>query len=328
MAKENTVWLYGYLSDGLKLAKSKEDPRKYGYMEFTIRVVRRGKLKNKKLDGKQREDDILVISRDQDLIQRILDQYKAYKLKNGVNLNFKKQMAMVKGNLCTKYVNRKITCSHCGKQFVKESSSLHYVDPVDIKLCESMQSPTNIELLLNEHEEISNQCYVFGTVCQEPNYNTLVSADGRTQKLLECNLAINRKRTILQDDPEDKTDYPWMRAFGSLAEEASKALQLRSQIYIHGALQSRISHSQIICPYCGEATSEEKPILEIVPYSIEYGGGCNKPASSYLSEADLDEYFGDLEDYYMGKEDFEYQETEETSEESLEENTEENTEES
>lgn len=84
---------------------------------------------------------------------------------------------------------------------------------------------------LKNRQEISNQVFIMGTLCMEPEY--YANEDSRLQTC-QFPIASNRLRRIKEDGADKKTDYPWVKCFGPMAEQHSICLHTNSTIYING----------------------------------------------------------------------------------------------
>ena len=149
--------------------------------------------------------------------------------------------------------------------------------------------------LLKSREEISNQVFIMGTLCKR---GELYDNPETRKKEFDFQIASNRIRRILEDGPDKRTDYPWVKSFGSYAEEYSKALDVNSSVFINGAIQTREIKQKFVCDNCSMLYERPSVSMEIVPYHVEYMANCNIPEESYLD--DFDEDF--FEDNYSDEE--------------------------
>jgi hypothetical protein len=92
------------------------------------------------------------------------------------------------------------------------------------------------------------------------------------QKLIvtQYQLAIERKFTIREDDPNIRTDYPWVKSYGQNAINDKDRLHLGSQVTVDGCLQARSVNRHATCSTCGCVYDWKDRALEIVPYETEY----------------------------------------------------------
>lgn len=109
----------------------------------------------------------------------------------------------------------------------------------------------------------------------------------------------NRKRRIIEDGPEKRTDFPWIKTFGDMAEEISGVLHQGSVISICGGVETRSFERKIICENCGEEFERKEYATEIVPYFIDYVDNCDIPVKhedefvdseneSYINSEEID----------------------------------------
>lgn len=137
---------------------------------------------------------------------------------------------------------------------------------------------------LMSRQEISNQVFIMGTLCMEPEY--YANEDSRLQTC-QFPIASNRIRRIIEDGADKRTDYPWVKCFGPMAEQHSLCLHTNSTIYINGAIEARDIEIQMICGNCQEPFLAKSSSIEIVPYHIEYIDDCIIPESERNYEEDF-----------------------------------------
>lgn len=95
--------------------------------------------------------------------------------------------------------------------------------------------------------------------------------------MIQFQIASNRKRRIVEDGVDKKTDYVWIKAYGLKAAEYAAALHIHSNVSINGAIQTRSYVKEYECPYCGQISKIAYLAVEVIPYSIEYGANCTLP---------------------------------------------------
>ena len=156
-----------------------------------------------------------------------------------------------------------------------------YVDPSDILKFPGEYTQEEAVKLIIEHADRSNRVRFFSTILEEPRY---APDEGATKRQLDCHVALNRRRFIPEDGPDKKADYPWIRVYGRMAEEGSKVLHAKSEIFVDGAIQVREIENAKACPYCGVEFYVDHPVVELIPYSIEYTENCDVEALAELKE--------------------------------------------
>ena len=110
-----------------------------------------------------------------------------------------------------------------------------YVTPIYLCRREPKTKPEEALELLKKRCEVSNMIMVSVRCAGTPEFYQAESASGYVQ----YQLAVNRKFRIREDPADLKTDYPWVKAYGSQAISDAKCLQTGSVVYINGALQTR-----------------------------------------------------------------------------------------
>lgn len=267
MAKENTVYLYGrvLVPPNIRI----DTDGNYLSGKIILHTVRRSAAsKELLLQGERRWDYIAVLSKHAKLIKdRMAD------LEEG-------DMVQVKGTLCTYEKIKQFICPHCG-EVTSRDGVIIYVDPIFIKRCEIGVSQEEGYRLIEDSEEISNQVKIMGTLCREPQLY-----ENPKNKQMECDfqIASNRNRHILEDNPEKRTDYPWVKAYGKQAVDYYEALHVNSTVYIDGALQARSVKREFVCEKCGEVFEAVDSAIDIIPYNLEHLKDCSLPGSNSEEE--------------------------------------------
>lgn len=265
MAKENTVFLYGQVIIKPKVYANKDGELTQAY--FAMKTIRRSSNSTQVLANKIYLDCPIVRTRNQDLIKAVYE----------LRLH---DMVMVKGVLCTAEVDKKNICPGCGKVNITQGNTV-YINPLYIERRErgaelgadDDERLTRGLALLKERNEISNLIMVIGELCRDPDFYK----DEQDHDYAQYQIAVNRRYRILEDAPTKKTDYPWVKTFGPQATEDTRRLQMHSQIYLNGALQTREITRHFTCESCGEVYNNSETVTEIVPYSTDYIKNCLLP---------------------------------------------------
>lgn len=129
---------------------------------------------------------------------------------------------------------------------------------------------------LEKEIEFSNQIFLDGQLCREPVFQP-GGEKGKPPSMIQFQIASNRKRRIVEDGVDKKTDYVWIKAYGLKAAEYAAALHIHSNVSINGAIQTRSYVKEYECPYCGQISKIAYLAVEVIPYSIEYGANCTLP---------------------------------------------------
>lgn len=279
--KENTVELYGRINEDPKIRVNTKG--EYVYGRFTMHTVRRSSASRFLiLQGDYRWDFLPIVTKNKSMIENAM-----LEIEEG-------DMVFVKGTLCTYERTKRFKCPHCGA-IMNRDGVVACIDPVFIKKCETGYDKEHAFKLIQKCDEISNQIHIIGTICREPKCYV-----NEEKNRLECDfqIATNRNRHILEDDPEKRSDYPWVKTFGERAAEYAEALHVNSSVYINGSLQARKVKRELVCEECCELFEGIDSAVEIIPYSIEYLNNCDIPESEMEEEEKIPifEWEGD-EDY-------------------------------
>lgn len=261
MARENTVILYGHVCRKPRILQREDQYMTGKVILYTLR--RSSATKHLMLRGEARYDNIPVFSRNHRFIEKYMTEID------------ENDMVLVKGTLCTLEIQKTFYCTHCDQPNTRDGVIV-FIDPIYIKRCEKgVTDLTERDRLLMESEEISNVVKIMGTLCREPKCEVNEQLN-RTE--CEFQIASNRNRHILEDEPDKKTDYPWVKSYGAVAKEYYAALHTNSTIFIDGAIQVRnIKHRNLTCDYCGQPFERPDTAVEIIPYNIEYIDDCIIP---------------------------------------------------
>lgn len=260
MAKLNLVLLYARVSKTPVIAKNKETGA-YSYGMVYVDAVR---------GLRQVEDGVNYIRHDHPLIMsmesEILDEISKWK---------ENDIVLIKGVVTTKTIMKTSFCPECTDEKGNASKnqtrgSLVYVTPIKVNRIASYgdDKKAAIEDIVN-NREISNQIFVYGTLIREPKIFT-------TKKKLQITqypIAINRKFTIRADDPNFRTDWPFVKSYGEHAREDKIFLQQGAEIIVDGFMQARTVHRKCKCAKCGKIYEWADHLMELVPYDTEYVKG-------------------------------------------------------
>lgn len=181
-------------------------------------------------------------------------------------------MIYIKGVIVTKPSLKITTCPECGKEQSKQGMIV-YIYPIYFEIREHGLTQKESVEMLYKHREISNEVLVIGNLCMNP---IKVSALKKTA-ISEYQIAIPRTYRI----DEEKTDYPWVKSYGSNAEEDMKRLQSGSTILIDGCIQARSIVRKSKCEECGKEYEWRDSAMEVVPYETEY-------LANFITDDDID----------------------------------------
>lgn len=249
MAKHNNVFLYGQVMNQPKIITDDQGNLLRGMC--SIKIIRGlrdfgDNITNIKYDVP------IIMTGEQEKIA-IMSTWK------------ENDMVEVKGSITTKEVNKGTICKSCGQKNLSEGNVV-FVNPVYLGVRETGLSKEEGLELLRKRVEISNCVAMIGTLCR--NTETFRSNNGL--QITQYQLAVNRKYRVKDDAAENRTDYPWVKSYGVIAEEDSKFLQMGAMVYVDGMIQTREVERTTVCPHCGNAYHWKDAALEIVPYAVEY----------------------------------------------------------
>lgn len=294
MARENYVRLRGILPENPIVSKLSEG----SYANIRINVVRQERDLGNHVNFLE-QDEVRLIVRNESIIQEVMN-WHAYDIVD------------VKGFLSTKSINKTSFCPNCGARN-KSLGSIFYIVPNFVEKLGTVEGADTSDLneklknqdfsktlkdntlhYLSQKREISNVLKLFGTVISSPEM--IITSRGLA--ITRFQLAVNRKFLIKEDDPNIKTDYPWVQSYGDLANVLKYRLKKGSEIYIDGCIQTRAVERYSYCNQardssgkylkdslgnpivqvdedgepmgCGQKYSWIDIVGEITPYSVEF----------------------------------------------------------
>lgn len=278
MARENLAFLRGAVIKKPLIIK-KDDAYVYALANINV-----GRAERKVGDGIKymKCDNPPIMTRD----EKIMREMETWEPNDIVD---------IKGVISSKHINKGSICPYCGKKNVFPGAFV-FINPIYAEKIASCESDEKALEYLVEHREISNQVFLFGTLCRDPKKIT----PKRNLIVTQYQIAMNRKYRIPSDPPEIKTDFPWVKSYGDNAVEDRNRLHVGSEVFIDGFLQARSINRKAICGQeiteagkgikdsdgnpmigigengeelgCGKAYEWKDRAMEIVPYDTEYIG--------------------------------------------------------
>ncbi len=274
MAQHNAATLYGYLPLDPRIITDEEGNPIRAEMYITTAIGTRP-YKGDDEKNKYNTASVLVRTGREDLIQKMseLRQFDSI---------------FLKGTVTTRNSVKKRKCDGCGQIYKVEPSNGNgedvydtflstFISPVNFSLVESANSQEEAQMFIRENRDISNSVILIGNLCSDP-----VRKKSGDKKVTIYNLGINRKYYIEDDDPENASDYPFVRAYGRQGHDDGHLLRQGSLVLVDGFIRSRRFTRDVECPYCGRAEKIVDTTSEIVSYSTEY-------LANYLTQKEYDE---------------------------------------
>lgn len=160
----------------------------------------------------------------------------------------------IKGVVATRRVAKTSYCE-CGAKNTHQGVMV-YCEAIYAEKLKSLSSDQECLQYLADRREISNQVFLFGTLCREPK--KITPKQGLT--VTQYQIAMNRKYRIQKDAPEIKADYPWVKSYGENAESDKRKLRVGSEVYIDGCVQTRAVERHAVCG--AQLDEDGKPIRD------------------------------------------------------------------
>ena len=257
MARFNNVLLTGYVTMSEVHTNAQGE-------SFALAYVTVARPDRNVGDGKDHMkcDCPVVMTRDPELIRK-MSEWKQY------------DIVQIKGVVACKRVTKVSFCPKCNNANRPEGV-LVFVNPIHLMKFNPFdkkpgEENTQEECLqfLAQNREISNSFIASGTLCTDPKTKILKSGVFVSQ----YQIALRRSWRDPFAPPEERTDFPWIKSYGELAESDADYLQKGAEVIIDGCLQARRVQRHTICPNCGTKYDWVDNALEGVPFSTEYVAG-------------------------------------------------------
>ena len=248
MARENLTFLRGVVVKKPFIVKNGDE---YIYALANINVGRSERKVGDKTENYMKCDNPPIMTRDEECIKEMAKWEP-------------NDVVGVKGVISSKHIKKGSICPHCGKKN-SFTGAFVFVNPIFVEKICSCKSEKDALNYLVEHREVSNQVFIFGTLCRDPK-KIIPKKD---LIVTQYQIAMNRKYRIKSDAPEVKTDYPWVKSYGDNAIEDHNRLFVGSEVFIDGCLQARSINRKAICGQLigkdgkGVFDSDGNPVLEL-----------------------------------------------------------------
>ena len=278
MSRQNTVILHGVVAEVPKIKEGEKDT----FVVVHV-IVSRGVRPTGDGRTTMRCDNPMIMSRNEDIIKEISTWSKG-------------DIMHIKGVMSSKAIKKASYCEHCGERN-SFYGALLFVNPIFAEKEGHCSSSEETMEYLQQHREVSNQVFAIGKLCRDPGK----VRSKYDYKITEYQMMIARKYWERTDPPEIRLDWPWVKSYGTNAENDFKYLQNKAEVYVDGCLQTRNVSRRV---FCGQDSDEKKHpkkdenglpvfkkdkngkpvgcgmqyewkdrITEIVPYSTEYLSG-------------------------------------------------------
>lgn len=259
MAIHNQIFLYGLVTDPAKIIKSDDGAYVQGSINITVAPGKRqveDVRKGQKGLFKVEYAKLPVLSGDPSVIEKMAET------KAG-------DIILIKGNLLTKNVVKKKLCPKCGTPY-KKDGVLTFINPIHYSIEKTGLTVEESELELREYCEVSNIATLIGTICRDPE---IKSANKRSM-IVSFPLAIDRKFFVKSDNPENRTDYPYVQIYGKeKGNDVLKRCHAGTEVFVDGIIKTRkYKTMQFPCenPDCNEMINWNDWTIDIIPFATEY----------------------------------------------------------
>ena len=237
MARQNLAFLLGVVPKSVKIKKDSEGRKEYA---MTHVIVARGLRDVGDHRKNMKCDNPIIMTKDENMMAEM------EKWRQG-------DIVFIKGVVSAKKITKSSFCEHC-KTKNSFPGGLVYIYPIYLKKEAHFETDEERLQYLANNREISNQVFMFGTLCRDPKRFTTENG----LKITQYQIAVNRKFCIQTDPPEIKTDYPWVKSYGENAKSDREHLHIGSDVYIDGCLQARSVERHA---HCGQAYNEKGKVM-------------------------------------------------------------------
>lgn len=248
MARHNQVILNGQVSVAPRIVED-ENGKPIRAM-FGVDIMHGNRDFGDSIDN-IRYDVPIVMTNDAEMIRKVK------KIKKG-------DMVEIKGTVTTRDIIKRTACRYCGHKHEK-MGNLVCITPIYIDIRETALTNESGRKLLRSRCEVSNMVTVIAPLCRDPQL--YITDSGKYVTTYQ--LAIRRKFKI-KDGLDVRTDFPWVKSYGKIAENDAKSLKKGSYVLIDGRIQVRQLKRIQECENCGETYEWTDSATEIVPYAVEY----------------------------------------------------------
>lgn len=258
MGRQNLAYLYGRVSKKPVISINKSTGE-YNYGMCYIDTVRGLRSVGDDIHH-QKHARPLIMSRSKEILDNMIEWQE-------------NDIVLIKGPITSRTMMKKSVCDKCSttdKPTINENKgNLVFVTPIYVEKIKSYDNKKAADEDVIQNSEISNQCFVIGTLIRDPKLFTTKTG----LKIAQYPIAINRKFIIRTDDPSIRTDWPVVKSYGEQAVEDKMFLKFKADIMVDGYLQTRTVIRRSKCPHCGEYYEWKDRAMELVPYEVEYVAG-------------------------------------------------------
>lgn len=266
MARQSSVNLYGFVEEKPRIIVDKNTHEPVSAIAY-LHVVRGVRETN---DGKKymKHDHPLIVAMEPHVVKKMAE----WQINDTI---------YIKGIVATKDMDKKSYCPNCTDAEGKQTENIGkgqitYVNPIYVKKMLHFETKEEALTDIIKAREISNQVVILGNLVNDPGY----FKTKRGLIVTQYQIYANRKYRIKEDDPDTRTDKPWIKSYGDQAlqdkmrlygpKEQEDGKKHSSEVIIDGCLQARKVHRQISCKCCGQNYIWEDQTMEIVPFAVEY----------------------------------------------------------
>lgn len=260
MARENSFIFFGRLEDA-PVVLFNEESKTYR-VTFILKTIRRS--------GRVDFPKVNIYSLDEKTAKLYVS-----KLIPGVYVE-------VRGMIFTKLIRKPVHCEKCGEISMVNTLQCEIISYGNPFVLKQEVDPVDIA-------EFANVGTLIGSVCTD-----IIRKDNATgSTVAQFQLAVNRRYRVSELEKGSRTDFPWVKVIGSIADECLKRLRKSSQIFISGAYQTRDVDRHVRCNQCGSEIIYSERVGEILPSGVEFLNEClfdneskDKTPAAYEDSAD------------------------------------------
>lgn len=256
-ADVNVVRLYGQIVKKPRLytARGADAPHA---ADFLLRTLARY---HNSFNPQEKKYDIVTVRTSN---PQMIEQIRDLRINN---------IILLKGMLCTTdVIMDKGACPDCGCR-LKYSRLATYVYPLHILIVKEMLSEEEGYKLIDQNDELSNECIISGQVVSDIEFQESVRDLELNRKIPDSAkymIRVKRPYHVAEDEDERKCDYPMVFTYYEQATTDFNSLHKGSTLNVRGAIRAREVKNTIVCPSCGAEIETEDSVLGIMAYYVGY----------------------------------------------------------
>lgn len=160
---------------------------------------------------------------------------------------------------------------------------LNCISPIYLSICKYNLTEFESIEALKSYKEVSNQALMIGYVVGDIKH---YHPEGSSYRTSLYQIAFNRKYYLKDEVSGNRSDYPFVRTFGSQAKLDKQCLSQTSMILVDGYVQTKEFDRKKTCEHCSKNYEWTDTSMEVIGYAIEYLKNFKTPEDIEREKAD------------------------------------------